>query len=224
MRILVTNDDGVQADGLFALRTALAGVGDVTVVAPERQQSATGHAFYRGVARLAASAYRASGHHGYSRTLHFGYGRVRVCVAAVNAGAGTANPLLGCLQVSFARPVSKGAQIAALAKTFVGKVRYVGGGTSPRTGFDCSGLTMYVYKRQHISLTHNANAQYHHFRRIARRSARPGDLVFFLSGSYAYHVAVYEGGNKIVAAATYGEGVKYQSIWSSDVRFGTVLH
>ena len=44
MRILVTNDDGVQADGLFALRTALAEVGDVTVVAPERQQSATGHA------------------------------------------------------------------------------------------------------------------------------------------------------------------------------------
>lgn len=44
MRILVTNDDGVHADGLFALRQALQAVGDVTVVAPERQQSATGHA------------------------------------------------------------------------------------------------------------------------------------------------------------------------------------
>ncbi|MDQ2799725.1 MAG: 5'/3'-nucleotidase SurE [Armatimonadota bacterium] len=44
MRILVTNDDGVQADGLFALSQALSEVGDVTVVAPERQQSATGHA------------------------------------------------------------------------------------------------------------------------------------------------------------------------------------
>ena len=44
MRILVTNDDGVQADGLFALYQALSAVGDVTVVAPERQQSATGHA------------------------------------------------------------------------------------------------------------------------------------------------------------------------------------
>ena len=44
MRILVTNDDGVQADGLFALFGALSEVGDVTVVAPERQQSATGHA------------------------------------------------------------------------------------------------------------------------------------------------------------------------------------
>ncbi len=44
MRILVTNDDGVFADGLFALYQALSEVGDVTVVAPERQQSATGHA------------------------------------------------------------------------------------------------------------------------------------------------------------------------------------
>ena len=44
MRILVTNDDGVQSDGLFALFHALSQVGDVSVVAPERQQSATGHA------------------------------------------------------------------------------------------------------------------------------------------------------------------------------------
>lgn len=44
MRILLTNDDGVHADGLFALKRALSGVGEVTVVAPERQQSATGHA------------------------------------------------------------------------------------------------------------------------------------------------------------------------------------
>ena len=44
MRILVTNDDGVQSDGLFALFHALSQVGDVSVVAPERQQSAAGHA------------------------------------------------------------------------------------------------------------------------------------------------------------------------------------
>ena len=44
MRILVTNDDGVQSDGLFALVSALREVGSVTIVAPERQQSATGHA------------------------------------------------------------------------------------------------------------------------------------------------------------------------------------
>ena len=43
-RILVTNDDGIYAEGLAALRDALAEVGAVTVVAPERPRSASGHA------------------------------------------------------------------------------------------------------------------------------------------------------------------------------------
>ena len=43
MRILVTNDDGIQAPGLLALARALAPLGEVIVIAPERQQSASGH-------------------------------------------------------------------------------------------------------------------------------------------------------------------------------------
>src|SRR5271163_3675305 len=43
MRILLTNDDGVYAPGLRALRTALHKLGDVTVVAPVGEQSAVGH-------------------------------------------------------------------------------------------------------------------------------------------------------------------------------------
>ena len=43
MRILVTNDDGIYAPGLLALARALAPLGEVTVIAPERQQSAAGH-------------------------------------------------------------------------------------------------------------------------------------------------------------------------------------
>ncbi len=44
MNVLVTNDDGVQAPALQALRQALAPLGRVVVVAPERNQSATSHA------------------------------------------------------------------------------------------------------------------------------------------------------------------------------------
>ena len=44
MRILVTNDDGIMAPGLLALRRVLAEIGDVTVVAPTMAQSAVGHA------------------------------------------------------------------------------------------------------------------------------------------------------------------------------------
>lgn len=44
LQILLTNDDGIYAEGLSALRDALSAVGDVTVVAPERPRSASGHA------------------------------------------------------------------------------------------------------------------------------------------------------------------------------------
>ena len=42
--ILVTNDDGVHAAGLAALASAVAELGDIAVIAPEREQSACGHA------------------------------------------------------------------------------------------------------------------------------------------------------------------------------------
>lgn len=44
MKILVSNDDGIQAPGLRALAAALAHCGEVTIIAPEREQSAAGHA------------------------------------------------------------------------------------------------------------------------------------------------------------------------------------
>ena len=44
MRILLTNDDGIMAPGILAMRRALAEMGDVTVVAPTTPQSAIGHA------------------------------------------------------------------------------------------------------------------------------------------------------------------------------------
>src|SRR3990167_9401016 len=42
--LLLTNDDGVHASGLQALADALRELGDVWVLAPEREQSACGHA------------------------------------------------------------------------------------------------------------------------------------------------------------------------------------
>lgn len=44
MRILVTNDDGITSGGIQALTAAMARLGEVMVVAPDRQQSAVGHA------------------------------------------------------------------------------------------------------------------------------------------------------------------------------------
>jgi len=119
---------------------------------------------------------------------------------------------------------------AALAKRLVGDP-YVYGGTSP-AGFDCSGLAQYVYRHagRGRSIQRTAEDQFLEFRRISHRSARPGDLVFFHAGSdpdsYVYHVGVYEGGDMMVAATTWGEGVQLQNFsWAGDtVTFGTITH
>ena len=73
-----------------------------------------------------------------------------------------------------------------------------------------------------------ANDQFLHFRRESRSRAWGGDLVFFHAdsdpNSYVYHVAIYEGGNHIVSATDPAGGIRWQTIWSSDVTFGTITH
>ncbi len=127
------------------------------------------------------------------------------------------------------RPESFNQVAATLAKTFEGDP-YMYGGTSP-AGFDCSGLTQYVYRHtghgKHIKRT--AEDQFLEFKPVSHGHAVPGDLVFFHESSdpdsYVYHVGVYEGGEHMVAATTYGEGVQYQSFaWAGDtVTFGALL-
>jgi cell wall-associated NlpC family hydrolase len=125
-------------------------------------------------------------------------------------------------------PVTWNMVAAALAKKLRGDP-YSYGGTSP-AGFDCSGLTQFVYRHAGHGkrIMRMAEDQFHQFRRISHSSARPGDLVFFHEtsdpGSYVYHVGVYEGGDDMVAATTYGTGVRLQSFtWGGDtVTFGTI--
>jgi cell wall-associated NlpC family hydrolase len=61
-------------------------------------------------------------------------------------------------------------------------------------------------------------------RRISAAHARPGDLVFYLSGGSAYHVAIYAGHGMQYAAATPHDGLRYQPVWSSAVQYGTNWH
>ena len=108
-------------------------------------------------------------------------------------------------------------------------IPYVYGGTT-RAGFDCSGLTQYVYRYYGKSIARTAEGQFEEFRRISKAKAWGGDLVFFHDtsnpGSYVYHVGLYEGGNDMVAATTPGGRVVWQSFaWAGDtVTFGTITH
>ena len=97
---------------------------------------------------------------------------------------------------------------------------YRWGGTTPR-GFDCSGYTGYVYRKSGKSLPRTSRAQYSATRHLSRAGAKPGDLVFFKSGSGSvYHVGIYAGGNMLWQASRPGRPVAKSKIWSSRVAFG----
>jgi hypothetical protein len=120
-------------------------------------------------------------------------------------------------------PAVAGTRIVAEAKRYLG-VPYVTDGATP-SGFDCSGYIMWVYSHAGVAnLTHNAEAQRHQVRIIPQSQARPGDLIFYLSGNYAYHDAIYAGNGKQYAAPAPGQDVKIETIWSSDIQFGTDWH
>ena len=90
--------------------------------------------------------------------------------------------------------------------------------------FDCSGLTMYVYKQATgKSLQHLATAQFRAGERIGRKQARPGDLVFMHNGGDIYHVSIYAGHGDIIHAGRTGTNVQRDPIWTSSVYYARLL-
>jgi uncharacterized protein YgiM (DUF1202 family) len=106
--------------------------------------------------------------------------------------------------------------VASYAVQFTGS-RYAYGGSGPR-GFDCSGLTSYVYGKFGVSLPHSAAAQYSTAYGAAISSMdnlKAGDLVFFArTGGHRgiSHVALYIGGGRVVHAMTPRYGVQVSNI------------
>jgi peptidoglycan DL-endopeptidase CwlO len=100
-------------------------------------------------------------------------------------------------------------QAAQIALRYLG-VPYVWGGASP-SGFDCSGLVMYVYAQLGISLPHYTVAQWNATEAIAPSQMEPGDLVFF---DGLGHVGIYIGGGEFVDAPHTGAFVRIDSLSS----------
>jgi peptidoglycan DL-endopeptidase CwlO len=99
------------------------------------------------------------------------------------------------------------AAAAQIALRYLG-VPYVWGGASP-SGFDCSGLVMYVYSQLGISLPHYTVAQWN--ASVPISSPAPGDLVFF---NGLGHVGIYIGGGRFVDAPHTGSVVRIDSLGS----------
>jgi cell wall-associated NlpC family hydrolase len=108
-----------------------------------------------------------------------------------------------------------GGQAVALAYSFLG-VPYVWGGETPN-GFDCSGLTMYVYGQLGIKLGHYTGFQFYQGRRVPRDQLQPGDLVFFHANASGVpgHEGMYVGNGSFIHAPHTGDVVKVSSLFET---------
>ena len=98
------------------------------------------------------------------------------------------------------------------AKSQLG-VPYQWGGTSPRTGFDCSGLMQWAFKQQGIDIPRVAADQFHVGTPVDLAHLREGDLVFFQdSTGYIHHVGMYVGNHKFLEAPHTGDVVRYDDL------------
>src|SRR5579883_1034060 len=88
-------------------------------------------------------------------------------------------------------------------------VRYSYGGMSPRTGFDCSGFTRWVFSHVGLTLPHSSYAQFSLGRRVPAGSLQPGDLVFF---DGLGHVGIYIGDGFYIHAPHTGAAVRVESM------------
>lgn len=96
---------------------------------------------------------------------------------------------------------------------------YKWGATGPNA-FDCSGLTLYSFKKAGKTLPRTAQSQYNKSKHISKSSRQVGDLVFFGSTGNIYHVGFYAGNGKVLHAPKPGRDVKYEKIWTSNVHYG----
>ncbi len=94
-------------------------------------------------------------------------------------------------------------------------VHYRYGGSSPGSGFDCSGFTRWVFAHVGIDLPHQSGAQFSYGQRVPRSALKPGDLVFF---SHLGHVGIYVGHGLFVHAPQTGQVVSTMRL---NVRFGS---
>ncbi|MFF8959869.1 C40 family peptidase [Streptomyces sp. NPDC014894] len=97
-----------------------------------------------------------------------------------------------------------------------------GYGAAGPSRFDCSGLTVYSYKKAGKKLPRTAHQQYNKTKKVSSSSRKAGDLVFFHSGGYVYHVGIYAGKGKIWHSPKRGSWVKLDKIWTKSVKYGRV--
>ncbi len=105
--------------------------------------------------------------------------------------------------------------IIGYASKFLG-TPYSWGGTSPSTGFDCSGFTQYVCSHFGISVGRATYDQINDGTRVSKNDLLPGDLVFFGKGNSPQHTGIYAGNNTYIHSPHTGEVIKISPMTRGD--------
>ncbi|KXS56086.1 MAG: hypothetical protein AMR96_04530 [Candidatus Adiutrix intracellularis] len=113
-----------------------------------------------------------------------------------------------------AKSQNRAASVYHVLKTAFSQIGrpYHYGGTSPHTGFDCSGFVGWVYGQYDIGLPHSSGDMMAHGQSITREKLRPGDLVFFGQKKRVTHVGIYTGNNKYIHSPSRGKGIEETSL------------
>jgi NlpC/P60 family protein len=147
------------------------------------------------------------------------------CVRAVASGGsagGVAGEILSSIVLagtasapsSPGRPAPAASRVLTTAEQFLG-VPYKWGGSSPASGFDCSGYVKYVYGKQGVQLPRTSREQAGAGVKVTPRiaSLRQGDLMLFAeSRKPISHVAIYAGAGRIIHSSSSGGGVRYDDL------------
>jgi cell wall-associated NlpC family hydrolase len=99
------------------------------------------------------------------------------------------------------------------AEQYIG-VPYTWGGSSPNSGFDCSGFVQYVFNKQGVRLPRTSREQAQVGQSLSPdwRAISAGDLVMFAENGKISHVAIYAGRNRIIHSSSSGGGVRYDDL------------
>ncbi len=125
--------------------------------------------------------------------------------------------LQGCGKRSIApEPVTRGPlsgdAVVSTARTQIG-TKYKSGGSTPQTGFDCSGFICWTYAQYGVNLPRRTVDQASAGRTVKRRDLRPGDVVVFrISRRAGLHTGIYTGGNKFIHSPSTGGRIREESL------------
>lgn len=154
---------------------------------------------------------------GWDTTIHVGQVVVLPGDAAGGASSAGPAPAPPPADPAPAPEVSAGAAALDVARASIG-LPYRSGGTSPSTGFDCSGLVQHAYAKVGVALPRTSAAM----RSVGYEVSEPrvGDLVLF---DGLAHVGIYAGNGQLVDSPRPGRAVSERPIWTDQVTYRRVV-